>query len=187
MSKINKFFFFLENIRVQFFKSVIQALLDFNELNPIAPLQLLLETLNSKKTLSCDTLPTVLENMACYLECLPMETTSGPTSTTWGTVLQQLEILYRRIAFMLNAMDDMAVLLKIIISIFKVPTISQHKGLLEPLSKVISYTIQTHVLNYNYLVEICYLCNRSFARVKYNYNCNQINFNYTYFFRNEIN
>lgn len=32
-----------KNIRIQFFKSVIQALIDFNELNPIAPLQLLLE------------------------------------------------------------------------------------------------------------------------------------------------
>jgi hypothetical protein len=32
-----------ENVRVQFFKSVIQALIDFNELNPVAPLQLLLE------------------------------------------------------------------------------------------------------------------------------------------------
>lgn len=32
-----------ESTRMQFFKSVTQALVDFNELNPIAPLQLLLE------------------------------------------------------------------------------------------------------------------------------------------------
>lgn len=32
-----------EKVRIQFFKSVIQSLLDFNELNPVAPLQLLLE------------------------------------------------------------------------------------------------------------------------------------------------
>ena len=37
--------FFLESTRMQFFKSVTQALVDFNELNPIAPLQLLLEVL----------------------------------------------------------------------------------------------------------------------------------------------
>lgn len=30
---------------MQFFKSVAQALVDFNELNPIAPLQLLLEVI----------------------------------------------------------------------------------------------------------------------------------------------
>lgn len=34
---------FSESSRLQFFKSVTQALTDFNELNPIAPLQLLLE------------------------------------------------------------------------------------------------------------------------------------------------
>lgn len=139
--------------------------MDFSELNPIAPLQLLLETLNSRKTL-CNVLPTVLENMACYLECLPVEAMASPTSSTWSTILQQLETLCRRIVFMLNAIDDVTAVLKIIISIFKVPTISQHKGLLEPFSKMISYSIQTHVLKYNYLVEICYLCNRSFAKVK---------------------
>ena len=36
-------FFFAESNRMQFFRSVAQALLDFNELTPIAPLQLLLE------------------------------------------------------------------------------------------------------------------------------------------------
>lgn len=38
-------FYFPESTRMQFFKSVTQALVDFNELNPIAPLQLLLEVL----------------------------------------------------------------------------------------------------------------------------------------------
>lgn len=41
-----------EVVRVQFFKSVIQALIDFNELNPIAPLQLLLEVNFSLLTIS---------------------------------------------------------------------------------------------------------------------------------------
>lgn len=40
--------FSTEKTRKQFFKSVTQALLDFNELNPIAPLQLLLEVQYSK-------------------------------------------------------------------------------------------------------------------------------------------
>lgn len=90
---------------------------------------------------------------------------STPMAASWSTVLQQLEIFYRRIVFLLNAIDDMTPLLKIIIAVFKVPTISQHKGLLEPFSKVLSYAIQTHILKYNYLVEICFLCNRSFTKV----------------------
>lgn len=40
---VNDKFFIAETTRMQFFRSVAQALLDFNELNPIAPLQLLLE------------------------------------------------------------------------------------------------------------------------------------------------
>lgn len=37
---------------MQFFRSVAQALLDFNELNPIAPLQLLLEVSQVQTLLS---------------------------------------------------------------------------------------------------------------------------------------
>lgn len=40
-----------ESTRTQFFKSVSQALVDFNELNPIAPLQLLLEVKRKKNIL----------------------------------------------------------------------------------------------------------------------------------------
>lgn len=102
--------------------------------------------------------------MACYLECLPIETASGPTSSTWGTVLQQLEILYRRILFVLNTIEDIVPLLKIIICVFKIPIVSQHKGILDPFSKVFSYAIQSHTLKYNYLVETCFLCNRAFTK-----------------------
>ncbi|XP_044257463.1 protein unc-79 homolog isoform X1 [Tribolium madens] len=153
-----------ETVRVQFFKSVIQALIDFNELNPVAPLQLLLETLNSKKTLPVEILPTILQNMACYLNCLPVEAALGPSTPLWSTVLQQLETLYRRMLFLLNTFDDIMPLLKIMISVFKIPLISQFKGILEPFSKVLSYAIQTNVLKYSCLVEICYLCNRAFTK-----------------------
>lgn len=129
-------------------------------------------------------MPTILQNMACYLECLPLEAAAGPTTSTWSAVLQQLEILYRRILLLLNTIDDIAPLLKIMICVFKIPTVSQHKvkhliiklitvisvfltfqGVLEPFSKVLSHAIQTHILRYNYLVEICFLCNRAFTKV----------------------
>ncbi|CAG9855370.1 unnamed protein product [Phyllotreta striolata] len=153
-----------ENIRVQFFKSVIQALIDFNELNPIGPIQLLLETLNSKKTLPLDILPTILQNMACYLNCLPLEVALGASTPMWGTVLQQVEILYRKLVFLLNTMEDLLPLLKIITSLFKIPLISQFKGLLDPFSKVLSYAIQTQTLKYGCLIEICYLCYKAFTK-----------------------
>ncbi|XP_057672302.1 protein unc-79 homolog isoform X3 [Diorhabda carinulata] len=153
-----------ENIRMQFFKSVIQALIDFNELNPVAPLQLLLETLNSKKTLPVDILPTILQNMACYFNCLPLEVALGASTPMWGTVLQQVEILYRKLIFLLNTMEDVTPLLKIMSSLFKIPLISQFKGLLEPFSKVVSYAVQTQIIKYGCLMEICYLCYKAFTK-----------------------
>lgn len=41
------FFFFIESNDNNFFKSIIQALMDFNEMNPIEPLQMVLEVSNS--------------------------------------------------------------------------------------------------------------------------------------------
>lgn len=93
----------------------------------MAPLQLLLETLNSKKTLPTDMMPTILANMAVYLSCLPLENALGPTTPMWGTVLQQLEIIYRKLLFMLSAFEDVTPLLNIMASMFKLPLITQFK------------------------------------------------------------
>lgn len=101
--------------------------MDFNELNPVAPLQLLLETLNSRKTLPAETMPTILSNVAAYLCCLPLENASGPSIPMWSTVLQQLELIYRKLLFMLNIIDDVTPLLSIMASVFKLPLIAQFK------------------------------------------------------------
>jgi hypothetical protein len=110
-----------------FFRSVAQALLDFNELNPIAPLQLLVEGLNSKKSLPGEMLSLVLPNMACYLDCLPLEAGLGPASITWSALLTQLEILFRRLVLLLPILDDVEPLLRIMVSVLKVPGISAYK------------------------------------------------------------
>lgn len=74
-----------------------------------------------------DILPTVLQNMACYLNCLPLEAALGISTQMWTSVLQQLEIFYRKIIFLLNLMEDITPLLKIMSSVFKIPLISQFK------------------------------------------------------------
>ncbi|XP_068085270.1 protein unc-79 homolog [Anabrus simplex] len=148
-----------ESARMQFFRSVAQALLDFNELNPIAPLQLLLEGLNSRKSLPTEMLPVVLHNMACYLDCLPLEAGLGS-----GPLLTQLDVLFRRLVLLLPSLEDPQPLLRIMVSVLKVPGISACKGILDPFSKVISFTIQNFVVKYHYLVDLCYLCNRAFNR-----------------------
>ncbi|XP_048512569.1 protein unc-79 homolog isoform X11 [Athalia rosae] len=153
-----------EATRMQFFKSVAQALIDFNELNPIAPLQLLLETLNTKKTLPLERLPTILRNVACYLDCLPLEAGLGPGAATWGGLLSQIDGLFRRLVLLLNSIEDIIPLLRIMISVLKVPGIPQFKSMLDPFSKVLSYAIQNSILRYNYLTDLCYLCHRGFTR-----------------------
>ncbi|XP_046744184.1 protein unc-79 homolog isoform X3 [Diprion similis] len=153
-----------ETTRMQFFKSVAQALVDFNELNPIAPLQLLLESLNTKKTLPLERLPTILHNVACYLDCLPLEAGLGPGAATWGGLLSQIDGLFRRLVLLLNSIEDITPLLRIMVSVLKVPGIPQFKGMLDPFSKVLSYAIQNSILKYNYLTDLCYLCHRGFTR-----------------------
>lgn len=102
--------------------------------------------------------------MASYLDCLPLEAALGPTSPIWSNVLQQLETFFRRLVLLLQTIEDVSPLLRIMITIFKIPVISQYKGILEPFSKIVSHAIQTDVLKYNHLVDVCCLCNRAFTK-----------------------
>ncbi|XP_049954031.1 protein unc-79 homolog [Schistocerca serialis cubense] len=149
-----------EHLRMQFFKSVTQALLDFPELNVLAPLQLLLEALNARKSLPSENLGTVLWNVACYLDCLPAEAGAG----LWGGLLSQLELLLRRLSLGLSVLPDPAPLLRIASAALRAPGITTCKGLLDPFSKVVSFAIQNHAIKYNSLFDLCYLCNRAFTR-----------------------
>ncbi|CAL7949507.1 unnamed protein product [Xylocopa violacea] len=153
-----------ESTRMQFFKSVTQALVDFNELNPIAPLQLLLEALNAKKSLPIERLPIILFNIACYLDCLPLEAGLGPGAATWSGLLTQFDSLFRRLVLMLSSIEDTTPLLRIMISLLKVPGIQQAKSMLDPFAKVFSYAIQNSTLKYSYLTDLYYFCSKQFSR-----------------------
>ncbi|XP_076284317.1 UNC-79 domain-containing protein isoform X2 [Lasioglossum baleicum] len=160
-----------ESTRMQFFRSVAQALADFNELNSVAPLQLLLESLNAKKSLPTERLPVILHNISCYLNCLPLETGLGVGSPIWHGLFTQFDNLFRRLTLMLSSIEDATPLLRIIISLMKVPPIQPMKdqksypqGLLDPLAKVLSYAIQNCIMKYSYLTDLCHLSHRSFTK-----------------------
>ncbi|KAI5736841.1 hypothetical protein M8J76_007669 [Diaphorina citri] len=155
-----------ESSRTQFFRSLVQSLLDFNELNPIAPLQVLLENMNSRKALPADNVVTIIDNIACYMDFLPIEAGLGSGSISWASVLTQLDIFFRSIIPIISTFDNLTPFFRIMISILRVPTVSTVttcRGLLEPFSKILSYSIQYQQLKYNYLIDLCYLCNRGFA------------------------
>ncbi|XP_065352317.1 protein unc-79 homolog isoform X2 [Cloeon dipterum] len=154
-----------EKIRIQFFKSVAQALLDFTDLNPIQPLQLMLESLNSKKTLPVEMIPNIGHNIALYLGCLqPLDTGIGSSSQTWSQLLTAMESFFRRIALSLSQIDSVDPLLRLMIQTLKLPGISGCKGILEPFSKVLSFGVQNFSLKYQQLADLCYHCSRAFVR-----------------------
>lgn len=121
------FSFLLERQRKKYFKSIARALIDFNELNPTSPILLLVESLNSKKTLPMETLPATLRNMGEYLSCIPLD--AGISSIIWTPVLQGIETLFRRLILHLNNLDNPDYLLNIIVAVLRIPSVSKVKVL----------------------------------------------------------
>ncbi|XP_046972206.1 protein unc-79 homolog [Vanessa cardui] len=151
-----------EKQRQMFFKSVAQAFVDFNELYPCGPLQLLIEHLNSKKTLPIDQMGVIAGNMAMYLECLAPEAL-GPLSAC-SALLAALEALLRAVALQLPQLDDALPLLRVCAAALRVPAATHHKSLLEPMSKIVSYAIQNFTVRLSVVSEVSAGCIRAFAR-----------------------
>lgn len=97
--------------------------MDFNELNPMSPILLVVESLNSKKTLPMDTLPTTLRNMGEYLCSIPTE--AGIADTTWKTACERIEVLFKRLVLILNNLDSPDYLLNTIVAILKLPALQK--------------------------------------------------------------
>lgn len=82
--------------------------------------------------MSMDSLPLILHNMVCYLDCLPLEAglgggVPGAASASWSALLTQLELLFRRIVLHINTMEHTGSLLRTMIAVLKIPGISQFK------------------------------------------------------------
>jgi hypothetical protein len=59
--------------RQKFFNTIVQCLLDFNDLSPSVPVATFFQEMNERKTLSTEFLELCLPNLACYLSCVPFE------------------------------------------------------------------------------------------------------------------
>lgn len=113
----------LEKQRRKYFKSIAKALVDFQELNPTSPVHMLVDTLNSKKTLPLDTLHISLRNLGEYLQCVPMD--AGIGSNSWSQVVQGIETLFRRLVLNLHNLDEPDYLLDIMVCVIKIPGVSK--------------------------------------------------------------
>lgn len=136
-----------------------QALLDFAELNPSSPVQMLCDTLNQRKNLPVDVLPVIIRNLSEYLHAVPNDSVSA---NMWVAAIQGIEGLFRRIILILPSLDEPEHLLTIINSILKVPGLN--KNVLEPFSKVLSFAIQNLHVKHKMLHDLCILNCRAFTK-----------------------
>ncbi|XP_024132792.1 protein unc-79 homolog isoform X1 [Oryzias melastigma] len=144
-----------------FLRTLASSLIDFNELSSIAALNMLLEGLNNKKSLPAGgTMLHCLENIASFMEALPMDSPSN----LWTTICNQFQTFLTKLPSVLPLKCPMDASLRIIICLLKIPTTSATRSLLESFSKLLSFVIQYGTFSLSYLVELCGLCYKAFNK-----------------------
>uniref|UniRef100_A0A1A7YAR5 Unc-79 homolog n=1 Tax=Iconisemion striatum TaxID=60296 RepID=A0A1A7YAR5_9TELE len=144
-----------------FLRTLATSLIDFNELSSVAALNMLLEGLNNKKNLPAGgTMLHCLDNIASFMEALPMDSPSN----LWTTICNQFQTFLTKLPSVLPLKCPMDSSLRIIICLLKIPTINATRSLLEPFSKLLSFVIQYGTFSLSYLVELCGLCYKAFNK-----------------------
>uniref|UniRef100_A0A8C3PLH1 Unc-79 homolog, NALCN channel complex subunit n=1 Tax=Calidris pygmaea TaxID=425635 RepID=A0A8C3PLH1_9CHAR len=144
-----------------FLRTLAMSLMDFSELSSIAALSQLLEGLNNKKNLPAGgAMLRCLENIATFMEALPMDSPSN----LWTTISNQFQTFLTKLPCVLPLKCSLDSSLRIMICLLKIPTTSATRSLLEPFSKLLSFVIQNAVFTLAYLVELCGLCYRAFTK-----------------------
>uniref|UniRef100_A0A8C8ABP4 Unc-79 homolog, NALCN channel complex subunit n=1 Tax=Otus sunia TaxID=257818 RepID=A0A8C8ABP4_9STRI len=144
-----------------FLRTLATSLMDFSELSSIAALSQLLEGLNNKKNLPAGgAMLRCLENIATFMEALPMDSPSN----LWTTISNQFQTFLTKLPCVLPLKCSLDSSLRIMICLLKIPTTSATRSLLEPFSKLLSFVIQNAVFTLAYLVELCGLCYRAFTK-----------------------
>ncbi|KAG7466303.1 hypothetical protein MATL_G00163420 [Megalops atlanticus] len=144
-----------------FLRTLASSLIDFNELSSVAALNQLLEGLNNKKSLPAgSTMLHCLDNIATFMEALPMDSPSN----LWTTICNQFQTFLTKLPSVLPLKCPLDSSLRIIICLLKIPATSATRSLLEPFSKLLSFVIQYGVFSLSYLVELCGLCYRAFNK-----------------------
>ncbi|XP_076833951.1 protein unc-79 homolog isoform X2 [Brachyhypopomus gauderio] len=144
-----------------FLRTLASSLIDFNELSSVAALSQLLEGLNNKKSLPAGgTILHCLDNIATFMEALPMDSPSN----LWTTICNQFQTFLTKLPAVLPLKYPLDSSLRIIICLLKIPTANATRSLLEPSSKLLSFVIQYGTFSLSYLVELCGLCYKTFSK-----------------------
>ncbi|CAG10570.1 unnamed protein product [Tetraodon nigroviridis] len=159
-----------------FLRTLASSLIDFNELSSVAALNMLLEVgpfsapcgetfrqqgLNNKKSLPAGgPMLHCLENIASFMEALPMDSPSN----LWTTICNQFQTFLTKLPSVLPLKCQMDSSLRIIICLLKIPTTNATRSLLDPFSKLLSFVIQYGMFSLSYLIELCGLCYKAFNK-----------------------
>ncbi|KAL4832602.1 hypothetical protein H8958_009536 [Nasalis larvatus] len=102
-----------------FLRTLASSLMDFNELSSIAALSQLLEGLNNKKNLPAGgAMIRCLENIATFMEALPMDS----PSSLWTTISNQFQTFFAKLPCVLPLKCSLDSSLRIMICLLKIPS-----------------------------------------------------------------
>ena len=139
--------------RKLFYSTIVSCLHDFTDLSPTVPVQLFFENLDSSKQTLEQTVTTNLPNLICYLSFIQYDHT-----VAWAQVFGPLESFFRNLSLLTVSKDgkmekmeslgkdlglnNIGDVMKLAVYTMKMNGINNHRSILDPISKVVSYAIQ---------------------------------------------
>ncbi|KAL5112757.1 hypothetical protein TcWFU_008571 [Taenia crassiceps] len=150
------------------FRAIISVLVNFEDhMSLFHPLISALDSFNKRKSLPIETLNTVLENTATYLENLPRLTDEQKLnnfiSSGWAELMPLFETFFRKLSQIRPLPTNLAATLRSMICILRAPTSSTIKqGVTDAYAAILRLVIEQCQVDSSLLIEICSLCNRTF-------------------------
>nr|CDS16594.1 protein unc 79 [Echinococcus granulosus] len=150
------------------FRAVISVLVNFEDhMSLFYPLISALDSFNKRKSLPIETLNTILENVATYLENLPRLTDEQKwnnfISSGWAELMPLFETFFRKLSQIRPLPTNLASTLRSMICILRAPTNSTIKqGVTDAYAAILRLVIEQCHVDSPLLIEICSLCNRTF-------------------------
>lgn len=84
---------------------------------------LAIQTLNARKSIVMDTVAPIIDNIATYMECLPLEAASA----TWSAVIPLSEAFLRKVLPLMQNLTGMDGILRTMACLMRLPGISAFK------------------------------------------------------------
>ncbi|XP_023575453.1 protein unc-79 homolog isoform X3 [Octodon degus] len=139
-----------------FLRTLASSLMDFNELSSIAALSQLLEGLNNKKNLPAGgAMIRCLENIATFMEALPMDS----PSSLWTTISNQFQTFFAKLPCVLPLKCSLDSSLRIMICLLKIPSTNATRVCTEPFSQLFCHIYSSQVFKIAYLL-FCFIQER---------------------------